>query len=126
MKIVEGRFPWRLLYLPLVVAAAAGLLYVIITDSWQQPIGPTLFLFSSGYCAWWAYLTIRSGVAIGSRPELTPDRESTPILFWFVALLPIAMALIFLFISASMLGWIQAGPDFHPARLLFARASISA
>lgn len=106
MKIIQGEFPWRLLYAPLAVALVGWMLYATITDSWKEPIGPGLYLFSAGYVVWWAYLTIRAGVI--PSPIFAIDRDSNPILFWSHVAFILALAVIFLLFSASMLGWLPA------------------
>lgn len=94
MNITEGHFPFRLLFIPLGVAACLGAIVATATDGWSRPIGRELYLFFSAWCAWWAFLMVKSGVAPTS---IGPHgyRRTSPVIFWFAVATMLAMSLVF-------------------------------
>ena len=81
LKIETGKFPWKLLYLGLAGLILAIGLYWSASGAGERPIGAEVPLGGSALCAWYAFLTFKSGVAT-SRFGATRSRTESPFVFW--------------------------------------------
>jgi hypothetical protein len=81
LKIETGRFPWLLLYLGVACIAATVCVYWWITGAGKHAVGPEVSLGGFLMCAWWAFLTFKSGVS-PSRYGQAQRRTHEPFAFW--------------------------------------------